>query len=248
MSTVLQTLVDKHQGLFGTFCLLGLEAFEWLCRPPFQTMLLDAEHGVWSLPELRQALLGTHAFDIHPIVRLPVGGQWMIETLLDAGCQTLLFPMVNSVNQVEDLIQACYYPPKGTRSQSACRASTLAKNNYRQTFNEDFSLMVMIEHVHAVEVLPRMMSLGDLTGCMIGPTDLASSMGGDFDPVVLEEHIQKSLQLCKAHQKLTAITALNMQEALERISQGFDMVFVSTDRNMLLDAMDQMLRDSGHGQ
>jgi 4-hydroxy-2-oxoheptanedioate aldolase len=231
--TQLQSRIDENSGILGTFCTLGLHTLELLCQPPMRSCLLDAQHGMWDLNDLRQGLCTAERMQVHPIVRLPVSGHWMIEALLDAGCRTLLFPMVNTVEQVEQLIQACYYPPLGIRSQSTCRASLLDRGDYRHTFNDQFSLLAMIEHIHAVEALPQMLQLPQLTGCFIGPSDLASSLGESNNPQQLEEHVQQILHLCKASQKIVGITAESIDKADQRLRQGFDIVIVSTDRKLL---------------
>jgi 2-keto-3-deoxy-L-rhamnonate aldolase RhmA len=239
MSTDLQITGSEHQGILGTFATLGIQTLELLCTPNMQVILIDAQHGSWSLDDLKQSIFTAHTMQVHPIIRLPVNGQWMIESLLDAGCYSLLFPMVNSADQAMSLIRACYYPPVGLRSQSTSRASLLSKGNYRQTFNDRFSLLVMIEHVDAVETLSDILDSPHIAGCMIGPTDLASSMPDNSDANQLEDLIQQSLQQCKTNQKLVGITAGNINQARERFKQGFDMVLVSTDRKMLIQAMYQ---------
>lgn len=150
----------------GSFCTLGLETLELLAQPPMNFVLLDAQHGSWSLEQLKHGVRAAEAMGVLPVIRLPVAGQWMIETLLDAGCTSFLFPMINTPQQAEEASRACYYPPMGLRSQSTCRAHLRHGSNYRQIFNDMFNLRVMIEHVDAVNSIDAIL---DVPGIMYSP-------------------------------------------------------------------------------
>ncbi len=235
------TDANSTDRVLGTFCTLGVEALEMLARPPLGALLLDAQHGVWTLETLREGLRAAEACGVRPFIRLPVVGNWMIEGVLDAGCFDLIIPMVNSAQPVRDTVQACYYPPIGQRSQSTCRASIRFGPDYRKTFNNRLRLWVMIEHVDAVNQIDSIAAVPGLSGCFIGPSDLASSLGERTGE--LDTHIDRARAACQAAGKLTAITAPNVTKARQRFEQGFNAVFVSTDRHMLTQAIDAMGRE-----
>lgn len=220
----------------GIICTLGVDAMELVCIGPISHALLDAQHGLWELNDLRHGLRAAEAMGLTPSIRLPVKGDWMIESLLDAGCNSLLFPMVNDVQQARMLSQACYYPPMGLRSQSTCRGGMLDGKAYRQQFNAQFELLVMIEHVDAVSQLQAILQVPGISGCIIGPTDLASSLGDQNNTGKMDQIIEQIRQACKTHGKTVGIAVPDMRLAKVRIEQGFDRVYVSTDRKMLMQA------------
>ena len=235
--------IDNVQKHLGSFCTLGPDVLEILCAGPVDCILLDAQHGLWELPQLREGLRATEARQVKAIVRLPASGTWMVESLLDAGFQSMVFPMVNTPAQARDCVQACYYPPLGLRSQSSCRASLHHGSDYRQQFNDRFELLVMIEHVDAVAVLDKILDVPGVCGCIIGPSDLGSSLLTDHTQQQLEECIQTTLQTCKQRGKTVGIAATDMQKAHQRFEQGFDIVFVTTDRKLLIQSVAKMKQD-----
>ena len=116
----------------------------------------------------------------HPIVRLPVGETWMIKQILDAGAQTLLIPMVESVEQAQALVRAVRYPPHGVRGVGAAlgRASQFSRiGDYLETANEEICLIVQIESRAGLAALDDIAALDGIDGLFIGPSDLAADMG-----------------------------------------------------------------------
>ena len=74
-------------------------ATEVLSTAEFDWLVLDGEHAPNDLRSLMgqlQVLQGKHS---HGVVRLPVGNEWLIKQMLDAGAQTLLIPMVETPEQ-----------------------------------------------------------------------------------------------------------------------------------------------------
>ena len=66
--------------------LMATAGFDWL--------VIDGEHAPNDLKSITaqlQVLEGKHS---EAVVRLPVGNEWLIKQMLDAGAQTLLIPMV----------------------------------------------------------------------------------------------------------------------------------------------------------
>ena len=90
--------------------LLAGAGFDWL--------LLDAEHGPNSLPQLlaQAQAIGSRC---SPVVRLPAGEAWMIKQVLDLGIQSVMIPMVESGAQAAALARAMRYPPRGIRGMGA---------------------------------------------------------------------------------------------------------------------------------
>ncbi|HAI12168.1 MAG TPA: hypothetical protein DCM28_10725 [Phycisphaerales bacterium] len=224
----------------GTFCTLGVDAMEILGQGIFGHLILDAQHGQWSIESLRHAIRAASIIGTKVTIRLPVRGHWMIESLLDAGCESLLIPMVNTSQQAIEAVRACYYPPMGIRSQSSCRASLLNGSDDRKTFNDRFELLVMIEHIDAMEQLQQIVELQGITGCFIGPTDLTSSLEHANKSIEFEQVVVQIYSLCKTYDKKVCITAPDMPKAKARLKQEFDLVMVSTDRKMLMLAVNTM--------
>lgn len=76
----------------------------------YDWLLIDGEHGPNDVPMIAAQLQAVLRSGSHPMVRLPCSEAWMIKQVLDIGAQTLLIPMVESVEQAKALVRAVRYP------------------------------------------------------------------------------------------------------------------------------------------
>lgn len=237
MKTLLAAL-SKSAALIGTFCTLSVETVELACHSGLDFIIIDAQHGAFDRLSLLHALRIADATDCLPIVRLPAYGMMLVEPLLDAGCMTLLAPMVNTAAEARALVSAACYPPRGQRSQSGCRAAMRGGADYRERFNDDLSLLLMIEHIAAVEQIDEILRVPGIAGCFVGPTDLGSSLAQQADAGrALQEAIERVRRATLGAGKVVGITAGHGEQAVQRRRDGFQLVTASVDRKLLWDGL-----------
>jgi 4-hydroxy-2-oxoheptanedioate aldolase len=232
-------LLPKTGPLLGTFSTLGsIDAVELACHSGLDFLILDAQHGNYSLDSLRHALRACHAANTFAFVRLPANSLSLVEPLLDAGCMGLIAPMVNSIDEAKALVRAVYYPPLGVRSQSSCRAS-VAIPDYRKTFNSSLTLLAMIEHKDALRNVDDIAALNGISGLLVGPTDLASSLehlSSSEQKKELARATAHVLSTCHTRGKISAIAAGALTEAHALAKQGYQLIVHATDRRFLQSA------------
>jgi 2-dehydro-3-deoxyglucarate aldolase/4-hydroxy-2-oxoheptanedioate aldolase len=77
-------------------------------------------------------------------------------------------------------VAACLYPPEGIRGFGPRRASgygRLRPPEFCRLANATVIIVVQIEHIDAVRNLDEILAVPGLTSIVIGPNDLAGSMG-----------------------------------------------------------------------
>jgi 4-hydroxy-2-oxoheptanedioate aldolase len=238
-----QQLQEQSRTPLGTICCLGsIDAIELASHAGFDFVIIDGQHGPFELRDLREAIRAVDAAGGFPIVRLPANGLAPVEPLLDAGCPAFLAPMVNSPEQAAELVAAACYPPAGRRSQSGCRASLRGGATYRQDFNHDFALIVMIEHMDAVLRIGEILAVPGVAACFIGPTDLVSSMESasrTSEIAGLPAAAERVLAAAAAAGKPAGIAASNLDDARRSAAQGFSFIVLGTDRRFLAGAFEK---------
>jgi 2-dehydro-3-deoxyglucarate aldolase len=150
---------------------------------------LDMEHGSFSracLPDMFRAL---ERWGTLPFVRLPEATMGNIKGALDAGAQGLIFPMIESREQLDRAIAWSLYPggreyAEGRRGVGFCRANGFGRDfaehvnsRERQGSDSHLVLVAQIEHRNALARLDDIFSHPRLDACMVGPYDLSASMG-----------------------------------------------------------------------
>jgi len=178
------------------------------------------------------------AYDVHPVVRAVKGDRNLIKQLLDFGAQTLLIPMVDTVEQAEGLVQAMRYPPDGMRglgSSIARAARWNAVPDYVSHANAEVCLLVQAETTTAIDNLDGILKVEGVDGVFIGPSDLSASMGhvgqaGHPEVVAL---ISNTIEKIVKSGKAACILALDPEQGRSYIAQGASFVAVGVDTLLL---------------
>ena len=116
---------------------------------------------------------------VQPIVRPPWNDQVMIKRFLDAGVQTLLVPMVQTVEEAEQAVASTRYPPRGVRGfASASRSSRFGRvKDYHTRCEEEICVLVQIETKQGLDNLEAIAGVEGVDGVFIGPGDLSAGLG-----------------------------------------------------------------------
>jgi 4-hydroxy-2-oxoheptanedioate aldolase len=199
--------------------------------------VIDGEHAPNTLQTIMhqlQVLEGKHS---HPVVRLPVGNEWLIKQVLDAGAQTVLVPMVETGDQAAELARAMLYPPQGIRGSGAAlaRASRFAAiPDYIATANDQTCLLVQVETVKGMDNLDAILAVPGLDGVFIGPSDLAADMGhpGNSDHPDVQTAIQSALARIATAGKAPGILATD--DATARTYHGWGARFLAVGIDILM--------------
>ena len=159
-----------------TEALCGICDFVWI----------DMEHTTLSLESVRAHVMATKGSETATLVRVPWNSPVLIKPVLDLGANGVIVPMVRSAEEAAAAVSACRYPPLGIRGFGPLRASNYGRVKARDFCEEsDRTLMtvIQIEHIEAVENLDSILKVPGVQDIMIGPSDLAASMGhlGDTD-------------------------------------------------------------------
>lgn len=146
----------------------------------FDWLLVDGEHGPNDLRSIMAQLRALAPYPVQAAVRTPDHDVAGIKQLLDAGCQTLMVPMVETAAEAQKLVHAMRYPPNGIRGVGTAMARAARWNgvtNYFAEADQEMCLIVQIESAAGLAELDAITSVEGVDGVFIGPSDLAASMG-----------------------------------------------------------------------
>ncbi|MDE0781815.1 MAG: aldolase/citrate lyase family protein [Planktomarina sp.] len=174
-----KTLFGLWQGIPDTIVaeISAGAGFDWL--------LIDGEHGPFDLRSIMAHLQAIEPYPVSALVRPVEGSTALIKQLLDIGAQTLLIPMVDTVEQAEEIVKAAKYPPGGSRGlgTSMARAANWNRTpNYLADANEQICIIVQIETLLGLKNIEAIANVNGVDGVFIGPSDLSASMGKVGDP------------------------------------------------------------------
>jgi 4-hydroxy-2-oxoheptanedioate aldolase len=220
-------------------------AAELIAGAGFDWLVIDGEHAP---NELRSTLAQLQALSAHPVsavCRPPTGESWMIKQLLDIGCQTILVPMVETVEQAKDLVRAVKYPPRGMRGVGAglARASRFnAIPDYLATADEQTCLLLQLETCAGLDQLEAIAAVDGVDGIFIGPADLAADMGylGRPGQAEVQARVEDAITRIVATGKAAGILTSDQQLARRYLELGARFVAVGSDIGLIGTAARQL--------
>ena len=201
-------------------------------------LLIDAEHSPNGLESLLAQLQAVHGYPAVPVVRPPSGDAVLLKQYLDLGVQNLLIPMVDTAEQVAEMVRAVRYPPHGIRGVGSALARASRWNRidgYLENAAASITLLVQIESAAAVKNVAEIAAVDGVDGLFIGPSDLAASMGhlGQQDHPEVLAAVEHCIRAVKAAGKPVGVNAFAEATARRYIEAGVDFILVGADVALL---------------
>lgn len=232
----LKQALAQGEAVVGTFSGLGSTPIvEMLGHAGFDFVAIDCEHAATSpygpdiLDLVRAALLA----DIAPIVRVAWNDPVQILKALDSGAQGVIIPHVNTAQEAEEAVGSAHYQPRGRRS--ACPAvfeCDYGFSDWASHFSARDPLVVaLIEEYEGVQNIEEIAAVPGLGAVLVGPFDLAVSMGltGDRMATGIAEARERIYAAAKANGVPSGDFVWDVTSCAERIKEGGQLLALSGD-------------------
>lgn len=217
--------------------LVGLAGFDWAW--------IDGEHGAFDERGAATAA-AVLAPDVKSFVRVPDKSPTTLKRFLDAGCNGIIVPHVNTRAECDAILQSALFPPHGQRSVGIARAQGYGAYFSESIRTRNYAVIVQVETAEGVRNVEEIAAVSGIDAVLIGPYDLSGSLGalGEVDAPVVTEAIARVLAACKAARMPCGIFAGDAQRAAGYIAQGFDFVGAGVDTALLLNAYRAVIKQA----
>ena len=221
-------------------------ATELIANAGYDWLLIDGEHAPSDLRTTLSQLQSMAAYPSQAVVRPPIGSVQLIKQLLDIGVQTLLIPMVETVEQAELMVKAVRYPPEGIRGVGAALARATRWNSipdYYAHAHEQICLLIQIESVQGLNHLDEILKIEGIDGVFIGAVDLSATMGYQGDPnhPDVQKAVKAAIQKIRAAGKAAGILSTTNEVTQKYIELGTEFVAVGVDTSVLMNGLRTLL-------
>jgi 2-keto-3-deoxy-L-rhamnonate aldolase RhmA len=232
--------LKNSEATIGSWITLAHPAIaEIMAKAGFDWLVVDLEHSVITIREAEELIRVIDLCNVVPLVRVSSNDPIQIKRVMDAGAHGVVVPMINSVDEAENVVEAVRYPPKGIRGVGLARAQGYGNNfkEYLEWVNKDSVVIVQVEHIDAVRNLEQILSTDGVDGFIVGPYDLSGSLGfpGQFDHPLMKEAMEKIISVGKTSGKAPGIHIIepNVEELMQNEDQGYKFIAYSLDIRML---------------
>jgi len=265
-------LIEDDSVAFGTFLRSGsIPDAAWVSTSPYDFVVFELEHDVFDLAGLRlslqflldrrqigdAAVAGQRGPGVVPFVRVPRNGrerdEWIIKQVLDIGVYGIVFPMVNTPDDVRHILGAMRFPhaagegdrePAGHRGYSPENAERYWGLSSAEYFDRadvwphdprgELLPVLQCETVEGVENLDAICREVTAPGLILISTgDLSVSMGyrGAYTPEV-DGMVQRAVAVCREHGVRYGTPHMTADNVEERVAGGFQFLMSGPRRDV----------------
>ncbi len=227
-------------GIWNSLCseitaeVLSTAGYDWA--------LLDMEHSPSDPRTVLRQMQAYRAGDTMPVVRPPWNEPVMVKRLLDLGAFSLLFPMVQTVEEAEAAVRATRYPPRGIRGVSLVqRGNNFGRvTDYLERIEDEICVLVQIETRAALSRVGEIAQVEGVDGVFYGPADLSADLGiiGKMNDDKVVQAMLDGVKACKAVGKPTGTLMGTPELGLRWFKEGMSFVACATDQGLLARSAD----------
>lgn len=225
------------------------ECIDMLGAAGLDFTIVDMEHGAFGIDIAERLFRACDANGLVPLVRVARPDPYLVGQALDAGAAAVVAPGVSSADQARALVAAGRFAPEGTRGACPCvRAGGHFVRDWRSyvtTQRAGTGLIALVETRAGLEEIEQICAVEGLMGLVIGPFDLAVSLGfaGDYLAPEVQAGIERMAAAARAH-NLPVIAPIfdpDVAEARRQqgdwTSRGATHFVIGTDKILFADAV-----------
>ena len=247
----LSTQLTTGKPVFGTMLrILRNPAAMILARHAgLEFVMLDMEHSPYTFETLTDLVIPARAAGLAVLVRVPELARAYVSRALDCGVEGVMVPMLETPEQARRFVDWAKYPPLGSRGLS----STGPHSDFRKPANviqfmaeanRDTLTIAQIETATAIENIEAIAGTAGIDVLLIGPNDLAVSLGKPGQLECPEEiaAITRVAEAARRHGKVFAMHA--GPKMLSRwTSHGMRLFMAATDVDLIATALAALNKD-----
>jgi 2-keto-3-deoxy-L-rhamnonate aldolase RhmA len=203
----------------------------------FDFVLIDTEHSAITVDQLQIMLIALRTSPSTLFVRPAANDATLIKQILDLGAEGVVVPEVDDAASCAAAVAATRYPPLGKRGFGPRRAARLegGRPAYIARANDEVAALVMVESADAVANIDSLLQTPGLDGIMVGPADLAVTMGhlDDFNHPDIRAKIADVRTACQRHSVPFGIFAATEPAARLWAAEGAGFMTIGADMQFL---------------
>ncbi len=244
----LRQKLKKNEPIYGLWVTLESASItEMAVALGLDWVVIDAEHGHLDWKDINSHISAALRSETVVLVRIAERSTILSKRALDIGADGIIIPWMEKVEEVEEAVRDCRYPPEGRRGIGGERSTAWGQclNEHANEANENVLIVPLIESIDAIPNVANMCKIDGIDLFFFGPADFSSSAGfrGQWEGPGIAEQILQLKNTIKAAGKHCGVVSTSIQNLSERRDQGFQMLALGADTGLLLRSMHQSLKE-----
>ena len=205
-------------------------------------LLIDLEHGFRDFKDFVSAFNAAQNSNCEIYVRVRKYNDPLIQSLLDLGVTHFIVPQIRGLNQLEEFIQSCNFPPNGRRGLHPRIYQSSLKGNraMEDALAERIHICIIIETKESLQLIEEICSNPQISEIYLGVYDLSMELG-----MINETESQKMLDICLGVSQVARrfakpiMAMLGTTEILKKFEPvGVSKIVIGIDTSILQNSVD----------
>ena len=207
-----------------------------IAKSGFDLTLLDLEHGLHTPQSIQDCVFAAKSNFLFTIARIPCESfQEIVKKIIDTGVDGLLFPHIETNEQINNIVEQTLLYPLGNKSFSPFVTKYNYGNSNKDEQNEP-SIGILIESLIGIKNSEELLRNPNIDFVYFGAYDLSLEInkpGDIFDDEILK-HLKTLIKYAKASQKKILSIYRNKNELDYLNKLGVDFPISSVDTSHLM--------------
>ena len=244
----LRQKLNQNEPIYGLWVTLESASItEMAVALGLDWVVIDAEHGHLDWKDINSHIRAALRSDTVVLVRIAERSTILSKRALDIGADGIMIPWMEKVEEVEEAVRDCRYPPEGRRGIGGERATAWGQclSEHAAEANENVLIVPLIESIAAIPNVATMCEVDGIDLFFFGPADFSSTAGfrGQWEGPGVAEQILKLKDTINTAGKHCGVVSTSTQNLTDRLDQGFRMLALGTDSGLLLRSLHQSLQE-----
>lgn len=241
IKNLLQESLKKGETLYGPFCKIQDPAIvEIAALSGFDFVIIDMEHGPFSIESAQNMIRAAEARGITPVVRVTENSETLILRTLDIGAKCIQVPQICTKADADRLVKSTKFYPKGERGMCryvrAAEYTNISGADHFGKANNDITTIIHIEGMEGINNLEEIVQVDGIDIIFLGPYDLSQSCGvpGQVNDPKVVDAMKGAVETAKKYGKAVGTFTESPEKAKMWKSIGVQYISYAVDVGLVM--------------
>ena len=206
-----------------------------IAKSNFDLTLLDLEHGLHTPQSIQDCVFAAKSNSLFTIARIPCKSFQYIVQIIDSGVDAILFPHIETTEQINNIIKETLLPPLGNKSFSPFVPKYDYGNKAKDRIENPY-IGILIESLIGIKNSEQLIKNPNIDFVYFGAYDLSVEIekpGEIFNDDMLK-HLTTLIKNAKTHKKQILAIYRDKRELDILYKLGVDFPIASVDTSHLI--------------
>lgn len=245
----LKDSLQEGKTVYGPFCKIQDPAIvEIAALSGFDFIIIDMEHGPFSIESAQNMIRAAEARSITPVVRVTENSETLILRTLDIGAKCIQVPQICTKADADRLVKSTKFYPKGERGMCryvrAAEYTNITGADHFGKANDSITTIIHIEGMEGINNLEEIVQVDGIDVIFLGPYDLSQSCGvpGQVNDPKVVDAMKGAVETAKKYGKAVGTFTESPEKAKMWKDIGVQYISYSVDVGIIMNSFKEITK------